>query len=155
MGSHGRPQGAAPKEGGAAVVAIDDPQPPNVVWLPFLIETYEPNDSLVQAYGPLVWGREYKSYIASNQDNNDYFFVEVDTGRVGTWIEAQLGVPPGVDLDLWVYDQDRKTVGVSASTGAGVDEQTSFKPTYAGRYYIRVYRYVGWNADEPYTLLAR
>ena len=43
-------------------------------------DSYEPNDTAVQAYGPLISGKSYKSKLCDN--NEDWY--KIDVGSTGT-----------------------------------------------------------------------
>jgi hypothetical protein len=130
--------------------------PRKSLYLPFVMRAYfndphEPNDSIDEAHGPLVSERDYTSYIPDENDPDDFFYAVVAaTGRLRVW----LTVPAALDLDLYVYDEDRKLVSWSNVTGKGVDEAVNFTPAEEGTYFIRVYPFDGWSMSSPYTLRA-
>lgn len=134
-------------------VTIGPRQP---LYLPFIVreyfnDPYEPNDSIDEAYGPLISGEEYTSFIPSEDDPDDFYYVAASATAP---VRVHLTVPAALDLDLYVYDADRTLVSWSNVTGKGVDEALSFTPTEAGTFYIRVYPFVGWSTSSPYTLRA-
>jgi hypothetical protein len=130
--------------------------PRKPLYLPFVVrdyfnDSYEPNDSIDEAHGPLVSGQAYTSYIPDANDPDDFYFAVVAaTASLRVW----LTVPAALDLDLYVYDADHKVVSSSNVSGKGVDEALSFTPTEAGTFFIRVYPFAGWSMSSPYTLLA-
>ena len=63
-------------------------------------DTYEPNDTLSQAYGPLLPQTDYYSYIPFSEDKDFYF---VATGQQ-TDLSVRLTSPSGTNYDLAVYD---------------------------------------------------
>jgi hypothetical protein len=130
--------------------------PRKPLYVPFVARSYfndpyEPNDSIDEAHGPLVSGQAYTSYIPDENDPDDFYFaVAGATAPLRVW----LTVPAALDLDLYVYDADHKTVSSSNVNGKGVDEALSFTPAEAGTFFIRVYPFAGWSMSSPYTLLA-
>jgi hypothetical protein len=124
------------------------------IYLPLVLrdyfyDPYEPNNTLEQAYGPLLSNQSYVAYIPDETDPDDYYFISiVSTARV----EVRLDVPDELDLDLYVYDANRKPVAWSNLSGRGVDEAVGFIPTAAITHFIRVYPFAGWSKADPYTL---
>lgn len=113
-------------------------------------DTYEPNDSHQQAYGPLVSGTTYRSYIWA-PDDDDWYYIEVSALDT---ITIDLNVPPVADYDLYLYDSTgTNIVAKSDSFGNGVDEHIEYQPDQTGRYYIRVYPYQGYSDSDPYSLV--
>lgn len=131
-----------------------DPPPyklylPNISSSVAVMDTYEPNDSLSQAYGSLAPGATYTSYISSNTDEDYYYF---DTSVVGP-IKVELsGInSPTTDLDMEFLDASGLPIG--GSYGTSSTETVNFQPVTSGRYYVHIYRCCGTNTPgQPYYL---
>ena len=114
---------------------------------------FEPNDSLATAYGPLVSGQRYEAFIWPSGDQ-DYYFVNVTSTSVDLTIRLA-NIPTGVDYDLYLYNSVTATAPVASSAQySNVDEFIRYRPSTAGRYFIRIYPYQGANKDQPYHLTA-
>ncbi len=115
----------------------------------FYQDTYEPNDTFAQAYGPLEPGVDYWSYIWSAGDRFDYYYIEMNQPQR---VLIDLGnIVTGTDYDLYLYDENQSLV--AASNYAGVpSEHIDYSATLPGHYYILVYAYIGFNNVEPYSL---
>lgn len=129
---------------------------PSFIWLPIVIKSYrpdpyEPNDSSSQAYGPLVSGVIYRSYVWSPNDR-DWYYINVSALNT---ITIDLDVPSVADYDLYLYDSSATNlVAKSDSYGNGVDEHIEYEPNQIGKYYILVYPYQGYSDTDPYSLVA-
>ena len=121
-------------------------------------DTYEPNGTPEQAFGPLASGEAYLSFIWDGDDLDDYYYI-VPTSTVDVHIELT-NIPEGSDFDLYVYRYDNGYEQVAISNlGGNLDESVIFTPTPNEKYYIRVHIpleviTVGYNADQPYHLEA-
>ena len=128
---------------------------PSFISLPLVIkshrtDTYEPNDSQEQAYGPLVSGTTYRSYIWF-PDDDDWYYIEVSALDT---ISIDLEVPLVTDYDLYLYDsRGTNILAKSDSFGNGVAERIEYMPDRTGKYYIRVYPYEGYSNTESYSLV--
>jgi hypothetical protein len=111
-------------------------------------DTYEPNDTLATAYGPLASGTTYTSYLPSSTDV-DYYYFDISTlGQVT--IDLSNINAPGSDYDMLLGNSSGLRVGYS--TGVTSTEQIIFQPTDTGRYYVEVYPYSGADPARPYYL---
>ncbi|MEQ6376563.1 M4 family metallopeptidase [Bacillaceae bacterium S4-13-56] len=110
-------------------------------------DTFEPNNSFNEAYGPLVSGTTYGSYISTSTDSDFYMFE----AEIGQSISVELGNLPG-DYDLYLYDSNRSLVGASENAWSR-NELISHSAGQTGTYYVEV---VGWNGamstTTPYHL---
>jgi hypothetical protein len=114
----------------------------------FVLDRYEPNDSLDRAWGPLVSGGLYEAYFASASDKDDFYYFDMPAKHV---IEAWLrDIPAGADYDLYLYDDLPALLAYSASQGTN-DESLVTAALPPGRYYLRVRRVSAENAVSPYT----
>ncbi len=115
-------------------------------------DTYEPNDSPSQAYGPIAPTR-YESYIWEPGDIDDYYYLISLGGTVQIGLS---NIPAGCDYDLYIYhrqDDGYQLIASSAQFG-DADELATFTATRATQYYIRVFRYGGYSNEHPYHLIA-
>jgi hypothetical protein len=118
-------------------------------------DSYEPNDSCEQAYGPLASGQTYPSWISgcdrATYKKSDYFYIDISTTNA---INIYLtNIPAGTDYDLYLYRNpwDDPDNPAAKSEGTGSSETISYSPPDPGRYYIRVYGRSGYSAS-PYSL---
>jgi parallel beta-helix repeat protein len=114
---------------------------------------YEPNNYPWQTTTGLVSGVPIQSYICSEDDIDDYFYLDVIALSPIT-IELT-GIPAGVDYDLYLYFGGNPVAG-SNNTG-NANEKITYTPLQTGRYYIRVHPYPNSKESHslsPYTLKA-
>lgn len=113
---------------------------------PTCTDTFEPNDSSTQAYGPLTRGSSYSSKICSSTDVDWY---KITVASAGT-ITLTLTVPSTNDYDMELYT----SMWVKGSyNGTGASESISYYASTPGTYYIRVYGFNGsFNTTSSYTL---
>lgn len=108
-------------------------------------DTYEPNNSTAEAYGPLASGTVYKSYIASSSDV-DYYYFTVSTSGTAT---VNLANFPG-DYDFFVYNSSGTEVARGYTTND--PENASFSVS-SGTYYVKVQGYNGaYSTTDDYEL---
>jgi hypothetical protein len=102
----------------------------------------EPNNSYLQANGPLRSGRDYYGYP---NDEKDYFSIYLRTGGTIT-IDLTNHTGQGVQLQLFYQ---------STNNRVDYDLDAPYHITYtgpAGWYYIYIYTAGGYNTTTPYTL---
>ena len=109
-------------------------------------DTYEPNDTLEQAAGPLIPGQAYQSYVWDEGDVDVYVF-QLDRGT--TMRISLAGIPTVADFDLFLYNEDGD---ILASSTRVVDRETIEQPLQPGTYYAAVQSFAGFSQNEPYTL---
>lgn len=98
-------------------------------------DQYEPNDTLSDAFGPIVSGSSTPGKICTSSDE-DWFKVSVV--GVGT-ISLTLTVPAGKDFDLDLYSGSGNLQARSVN-GAGLPEVISFTtPGGNNNYFIKIY----------------
>jgi uncharacterized repeat protein (TIGR01451 family) len=121
-------------------------------------DRYEPNDTPAQAYGPLLSGAVYRAYIWDAADQDDYYHFTplADTSDVHvelTNIPANC-IPSVCDYDLLVYYYNGQGYILVAESRMlnNLDENLTFTPVAGRQYYIRVYRFSGFNNEQPYGL---
>lgn len=114
----------------------------------FYRDTYEPNDSMNDAFGPLVYGREYRSFIQSEQDVDYYRFAVDKSGSILTYLE---NIPEDCNYDLYIYDPNQKLVAKSTKPENSV-EVISFNTRISGTYYLKVSSMSGFSLRKRYSL---
>ncbi len=105
-------------------------------------DTYEPNNTLSAAYGPLTSGTTYNSYIWSSSDVDYYKF---DTTSTGT-IAVSLTNLPG-DYDVYLYNASGTQLARSINGGT-TNESISYSATSTGTFYVKV---IGYNGASSTT----
>lgn len=103
-------------------------------------DTYETNNTLATAYGPLTSGTIYNSYIYTSTDIDYYYF---NTAAAGT-ISISCTVP--LDYDIYLYNSSGTQLA-SAST-LKATETITYNASSAGKFYIKV---VGWRSAYSST----
>ena len=124
------------------------------VFLPLTLRDYiqpfagpweiEPNNSYLQANGPLISGRDYRGYP---NDERDYFSIYLrQPGSITIDLTGHTG--QGLQLHLFY-----------GSPQAGGSVKHDYEPPYqiiyngqAGWYYVYIYATGGYNSTTPYTL---
>jgi len=111
-------------------------------------DTFEPNDSIAQATGPLVPLTPYVSFIGTVNDV-DFYYLDANLGD----FIADLQVPndPNIDYDLAVVDADLNIL-IESVNDAGIDEEIEATVTGAGRFYLMVTPFSGFSNSQSYTL---
>lgn len=113
-------------------------------------DTYEPNDTPSQAYGPLSPGVTYQSYIWTEDDTDAYWINITHLNSINV---SLTNIPVGCDYDLSLYDESLNEVDWSWN-GGNADEYISYAPSSTGKYYIVVFQYEGYSTTQPYHLRA-
>lgn len=120
----------------------------------YWFDPYEPNDTPLQAYGPLVSGQVYRAYIWDIMDKDDYYHF---TPITNTEVTIELtNIPPGTDYDLYVYYYDGEAYQQVAKSERydNADENVAFIPEAGEKHYIRIYQREGFSREQPYHLVA-
>jgi len=123
-----------------------------VAWYQY--DTYEPNNTREEAYGPLNSGQSYYSHIYNESDQRDYYYLPLTSSGS---IVVNLTVPACCDYDLYLYNSlTGNFVAASNYTGKGLDEQMTYNSAQASAtYYILVYSpYKDHSDQEQYQLRA-
>jgi hypothetical protein len=93
---------------------------------------------------------DYRAYIHSAQDGEDFFFFDMSSPHViDVWLDQ---IPVNGDFDLYLYDFNTTLKGFSGEAGNRSEHAHSNGVVPAGRYYIRVRRVEGFSASQPYLL---
>ena len=108
----------------------------------------EPNDSMLQASGPLVSGQEYRGFIGA-KDDIDFSYLEIDTPQI---IRLSLtNLPAEVDYDLYLVTGEEDVLADSSNSGQQ-DEHIEYTTSSVGVFYVLVLPFNNFSPDEPYTL---
>ena len=109
-------------------------------------DTYEPNDTLEQAAGPLALGQEVQSFVWDEGDVDVYLF-QLD--QAGTIQVSLSDITVVADYDLYLLN----TAGeILASSTRAIDRETIVQSLQPGTYYVSVQSFAGFSWEEPYTL---
>ncbi|TCP69398.1 S8 family serine peptidase [Baia soyae] len=112
-------------------------------------DTFEPNDTLATAYGPINSGKAYDSFIFSNTDVDYYKF---NVGTAGA-VNISLANLPG-DYDIYLYNASGTELANSIKGGTN-PEAIAYNATAAGVYYVKVVGYSGAaSKTQAYKLTA-
>lgn len=112
-------------------------------------DTYESNNTLATAYGPLTSGTAYSSYIYSASDVDYYYF----NAAAGGTITVNLTNLPK-DYDLYLYNSAGTQVAKSEN-GSTTSEAISYTASAAGKFYVKVVGYSGaYSTSTAYSLKA-
>jgi hypothetical protein len=109
-------------------------------------DTYEPNDTLAQAAGPLALGQEMQSYIWDEGDVDVYVFRLDQPGTIQVSLS---NITVVADYDLFLSNGAGVTL---ASSARAIDRETIVQSLQPGTYYVRVESFAGFSWQDPYTL---
>ncbi|MQY71680.1 hypothetical protein GH141_07105 [bacterium] len=109
-------------------------------------DSYEPNDSFDEAYGPLDFDMTYQSWISTPYDVDIYYFVPPIEGRI---VIDLYTLPANYDLAL--HDSSYNRIALSENEGTE-SEQIEFDVSASETYYVAVYSYEGYDAFDSYYL---
>lgn len=112
-------------------------------------DLYEPNDSMLEAAGPLIPGEEHLGFISS-KDDIDFFYLEIDTPQI---VKLSLtDIPPQTDYDLYLVTGEEDLLADSSNTGQQ-DERIEYTTSSVGVFYVVVLPFDNFSSTESYTLL--
>jgi len=112
-------------------------------------DTYEPNDSIAEAYGPLQSGVTYQSYVWTDSDED---FYQIAVPQAATGLVATLrNIPAGCDFDLYLFDSQSELIESSTASG-NAPETIDVSGLSAGTYYLQVTPWTGSSQTQPYSL---
>jgi hypothetical protein len=109
-------------------------------------DTYEPNDTLEQAAGPLALGQEIKSFVWDEGDVDMYVFQLDQSGTIQVSLS---NITVVADYDLFLSNGAGETL---ASSARAIDRETIVQSLQPGTYYVRVESFAGFSWQDPYTL---
>jgi len=124
---------------------------PEGMSMPFTVfsgDTYEPNDSMAEAYGPLTYGKQYASFIQDDQDTDFYSFYTNADSNILIYLE---NTPAEANYDLQVFDPGERLIFTSTEPQQE-PEILSFKTRTAGVHYVAVVSQSGYDSRQPYYL---
>ncbi len=124
---------------------------PEGISMPFTLfsgDTYEPNDSIDEAYGPLVYGRQYVSFIRDDREVDFYKFRADSESNILIHLED---IPGGLDYDLQVFDSRGRPIDASIEEKQD-EEILNFRTRTASIYYVSVSSDAGYSSNQPYSL---
>jgi hypothetical protein len=111
--------------------------------------TYEPNESITTAYGPIASGTTYISKLCTSTDIDYYKFTTGTSGNINIYCS----VPAGKDYDVELLNSSGVKVA-SGVNGTGAAENFNHNGA-AGNYYVKVFGYNGsYDQTNTYTLKA-
>ena len=128
----------------ATQTVTGEPLPTPTPWT----DSYEPNDSFDQAWGPILPGQPYTSYIWSRTDEDYYYLDALNLDRITV---SLANPPPNTDYDLYLYDSEREPVAKSERLGSA--EYISYVPSQTGWYYVQVRSYDGRSNRHHWYML--
>lgn len=108
---------------------------------------YEPNNSFSGAHllpGP----GNYCEYLSSTSDQDIY---RLDVNTLGPITIDLTDIPPGMDYDLELYDNNLTLIDRSLAA-SNDDEHIAFQPRQTGNYYVVIYPFSGSDPNNPYHL---
>jgi hypothetical protein len=124
---------------------------PEGMSIPFTVfsgDTYEPNDSIADAYGPLVYGDQYTSFILDEREVDFYKFHADADSSILVYLE---NIPDDCDYDLRVFDAQENLLADSAGQSQ-TPKVLNFKTDTPGMYYVEVISNSGFSSRQPYVL---
>ena len=121
---------------------------PTATATPVREDLYEPNDSMLEAAGPLIPGEEYLGFISSRGDI-DFFYLEIDTPQI---VQLSLtNIPPEADYDLYLVTGEEDLLADSSNTGQQ-EERIEYTTSSVGVFYVVVLPFENSSSTESYTL---
>jgi hypothetical protein len=114
----------------------------------FMGDTYEPNDSIAQAYGPLEFGKRYVSFLW-NQKDIDFFMFHAEANSMNTiYLEE---IPYDLDYELQVFDAQGKLLFATNELDQST-KKLSFRTGKSETYYVEVLSNFGYSSNQHYSL---
>lgn len=114
-------------------------------------DPYEPNNSFLEAWGPLTSEQVYRALIYALGDSDDYYWFDVAQAHA---IQISLEhIPAGNNYHLYLYTSSLALAGYSGNP----DNQSEYISTTSspvGHYFVRVQRVTGYSATQQYVLRA-
>jgi hypothetical protein len=114
----------------------------------FVGDTYEPNNSIAQAYGPLEFGKRYVSFLWDQKDLDFFMFhAEANTMNI-IYLED---IPYGLDYELQVFNIQGKLLFATNEPEQST-KKLSFKTNKSETYYVEVVSNFGYSSNQHYSL---
>ncbi len=95
----------------------------------------------------------WNSGTMSTQSDVDYFFLDILTTQDVNFILKQSHFNNGEDYDIVILDLGGNVIAQS-NNGQGVDEVFSKDDMQAGKYFVKIYSYSGFNQEKTYNFIA-
>lgn len=115
---------------------------------PLYEDLYEPNDSMIQASGPLAPGQDYEAYVNDKEDI-DFFYFEIEVPK--TVNIGLTDMPAGADYDLYLVTGEEDVLSSSSNSGEEA-ERIEYTTSSVGVFYIVVLPFHGFSETDSYTL---
>lgn len=113
---------------------------------PTTTDTYEPNDTIDQAYAA-SFGTTYNSYISTSTDVDYYKLTTTEAGTIALSLSNLAG-----DYDLYLLNSSGTQLAKSEN-GSTTSEAISYSASAAGTYYVKVVGYNGaMSTTKAYAL---
>ncbi len=116
----------------------------------FFGDTYEPNDDLLSASGPLEHGIPYESFIYDENDQADYYKFEAEVGVPITILLRD--IPENADYTMRLLNFRGDVLAYSTVKWGG-EGTIIYRPTKAETLYIVVESRSGYSNVDSYILL--
>lgn len=118
--------------------------------------TYEPNDSIPLAYGPLSNGSTMQSDFVEGADTEDFFYIQ--TNKTATLNVVLTNIPTSSNYDLYFYGTDSvsgspKYLFAYSDNSGNTSETIQVASLPAGRYSIRIKNTWNRHSSEQYKLM--
>ncbi len=117
---------------------------------PLQADSFEPNDTIAEAYGPLASGIVVESMISTEGDV-DWYNFDADAGDLSITLTD---IPAGTDYDVCLADQEGNFLVPCSDAEGNADERIDYLLLGRGRFWIRVRSASGYSAALAYRLTA-
>jgi M6 family metalloprotease-like protein len=115
----------------------------------FFGDSYEPNDSIAQAFGPLEFGKQYTSFIKDKNDI-DYYMIQIESSSlIAVYLE---NIQEGYKYNLVVYDSQGNAIPTNEEISQ-IAKRVSFKTNKNRKYYISVSSNTAYKSNQSYSLI--
>ncbi|MBD1372755.1 M4 family metallopeptidase [Hazenella sp. IB182357] len=111
-------------------------------------DSFESNDTIGAAYGPITSGKTYNGTIHTGSDVDWFKFTKNNSGSLSITLSS---LPD--DYDLYLYNSSGTQLRIS-DNGSTNSESISYSSLASGTYYIAVVGYDGANSSQSYALKA-
>lgn len=114
----------------------------------FFGDSYEPNDTFEQAYGPVSFNKQYNSFI---KDATDVDFYKLNVGRNSKVIVYLEDIPDNANYELEAYNVQRILIA-STSEARQKFKKLAFNALEPGTYYVLVVARYGYSPEQAYSI---
>ncbi|MBM3240288.1 M6 family metalloprotease domain-containing protein [Candidatus Poribacteria bacterium] len=112
-------------------------------------DTYEPNNALSSAFGPLVYGMHYESFIYDKSDNADFYSFEAKKGN--SIIITLQSIPDNANYVMRILNSRAETL-MHSETKATSEKLMIYRPTHTETLFIVVETLFGYSKVDSYIL---